>query len=95
MIRWEKLSNSDHRAIKQIVDRLIDYGHIDQMPIDRLSATMDIAAAHLKTPLRLEDLQKADEFNFKHDVYGIMNHINRNTGELNDFFTPRFTRSTK
>ncbi len=92
MIQWQKVSNTDRLAASKIVDRLIDYGYKDGCPIDRLSAEMDVLAVHLKTPLRLIDLSKSDEFNFKHDVYGILNHIDRNTGALRDHFSPRFTR---
>lgn len=52
---------------------------------------MDIAAAHLNgCPLRLEELADADNFNFAHDVLGINRHLNRETGELQDCFLPRY-----
>ncbi len=41
-------------------------------------------------PLRLADLLAADDFNFAHDVFGIMRHIDRRTGRLDNHFVPRF-----
>lgn len=52
---------------------------------------MDITAVHLNgCPLQLRELLGADTFNFSHDVTGISNHIDRNTGKLLDCFRPRF-----
>ena len=59
------------------------------MPSNKLSLTMDIEAAHMTNPLRLEDLLNADEYSFYHDIAGILYHINRKTGELDDHFLPR------
>jgi hypothetical protein len=42
--------------------------------------------------LRLGDLRDADDRDFAHDVAGIMRHLNRETGQLEECFTPRFTR---
>ena len=51
---------------------------------------MDLNATHLNgCPLDLKRLLDADDFNFIHDVGGIANHLDRNTGELTDFFWPR------
>jgi hypothetical protein len=94
MIHWNRVSKKEQKIITQIVNRLIDYGYRDGQPIDRQSAEMDITAAHMVSPLWLDDLLASDEFNFRHDVYGIMNHIDRRTGKMLDHFTPRFTRST-
>jgi hypothetical protein len=43
-------------------------------------------------PLRLDDLLKADDFNFSHDVFGIRWHLNRNNGKLENHFLPRFSQ---
>lgn len=74
------------RAVKLAVDLLgSDEGR------DTLSFHMDIVAAHANgCPLRLSDLLAADDFNFAHDVFGISQHLNRETGKLGDFFRPRF-----
>lgn len=53
---------------------------------------MDFTAVHASgNPLRLEQLRNADEFNFAHDAFGICRHLNRETGELENFFRPRFS----
>jgi len=60
------------------------YSHMD--------VAMDIEAAHCNgNPLKLDKLLAADDFNFAHDVFGIRRHLNRETGALNDCFSPRFS----
>lgn len=54
---------------------------------------MDITATHLNAcELRLKELLQADSFNFLHDVTGIHKHLNRETGQLEHCFLPRFAR---
>ena len=89
MIKWNKATIGEREIISNIVSRLIQYGYRDNVPIDRLSAEMDITAAHINSKLSLQRLLESDEFNFKHDVYGILNHIDRNTGAMKDEFSPR------
>ena len=57
-----------------------------------ISLLMDIESADRKFHLRLDDWLKADAFNFAHDLYGIMNNINRTEFPATDFglFVPRF-----
>ncbi len=60
-----------------------------------LDADMDLTACHANgNPLRLGPLLKADDGNFGHDVFGIMRHIDRETGKLGGFFSPRFSRKS-
>lgn len=63
----------------------------------RMSLLMDIESADNAFNLRLEDLLKADNFNFAHDVVGIVNNINRNEFPAKDFgyFVPRFASNTE
>jgi hypothetical protein len=57
---------------------------------DRLSLAMDLTATHANgCPMDFAKLLAADDFNFKHDIVGIVNHIDRRTGELTDHFFPR------
>lgn len=42
-------------------------------------------------PLDLVELLAADDLNFAHDVFGIHRHINRDTGKLENCFSPRFS----
>lgn len=60
---------------------------------ERMTLLMDLESADNQFNLRLEDLLKADNFNFAHDVVGIMNNINRTEFPATDFglFVPRFS----
>ena len=58
--------------------------------VDRM---MDIESADKKFNMRLDEWLNADDFNFAHDFYGIVNNINREKGfPATDFgfFVPRF-----
>lgn len=59
--------------------------------LNHMSTVMDLDAVHEKTPLQLAELLKADNFNFAHDVVGIANNLNRETKELENCFSPRFS----
>lgn len=73
------------RAHRMAADAGWNYATID--------ASMDVTAAHSNgCPLRLERLLEADDFNFAHDVFGIRRHIDRETGELGNCFSPRCSR---
>jgi len=87
MITWST-TKEDYEVITEIVKRAKSLG----VERDILSLNMDICAAHENCPLRLEDLLKADNFEFLHDVYGIIRHLNRKTGELENLFLPRFAK---
>ena len=58
----------------------------------RLDMIMDLDAANKNCPLKLQELLDTDDFNFYHDLVGIRQHINRNTGKLEDCFLPRFAK---
>ena len=52
---------------------------------------MDIEATHCNgCKLRLGELLEANEFDFCHDVFGINANLNRETGELENCFLPRY-----
>ena len=58
---------------------------------ERQMIEMDLWAIHVSScPLRLAELLAADDFNFSHDVFGVTNHIDRETGGMRHFFLPRF-----
>lgn len=59
---------------------------------ERMSLLMDIESADGKFNLRLDDWLQADNFNFSHDLYGIINNIDRTQFPATDFgfFVPRF-----
>lgn len=87
-INW-KATEEDSKLIDAILDRAIAEGHLK--PRNRMNTEMDITACHLNgTPLRLADWLAADQFNFAHDLYGIDENMNRETGKLDNCFLPRF-----
>lgn len=52
---------------------------------------MDITACHANgSPLQLERLLEAPDFDFVHDMFGIRRHINRRTAKLENCFVPRY-----
>ena len=62
----------------------------------RMALIMDLCAAdgvNGNPPIDMEALASADEFNFIHDVVGIVRHLDRDTGKLMDCFIPRFARN--
>lgn len=61
---------------------------------ERIDLIMDIESADKKFDLRLDDWLNADEFNFAHDLYGIMDNIVRDTFPATEFglFVPRFAK---
>ena len=76
-----KFTRADYERLKSIVDRV--------KGVDRISAMMDIEAANMVCPLDLEKLAAFDKFNLMHDVFGIANNLDRETGELKNCFLPR------
>lgn len=59
---------------------------------ERSTLLMDIESADNAFNMRLEDWLKADDFNFVHDVVGIVNNIDRRAFPATEFnlFVPRF-----
>ena len=91
MVSFET-TKEDAKLILQITNRafaaLVEQG----VHADKMSVNMDITAVHANgNPLRLEDLLNADDFNFKHDIFGIYGKLDRTTGKLTGLFSPRFS----
>lgn len=79
-------------------ERFLMYGKIaeraEEMGIyngERITLMMDIENADNQFNMRLEDWLEADNFNFAHDIVGIVNNIDRSKypAEINRFL-PRF-----
>lgn len=68
-----------------------------QYPV--LEASMDLEAAHHACPLQLREmvdaLQTAHKGDVVHDLLGIRRHLNRESGKLEGFFTPRYAQSNR
>lgn len=88
MVKFD-VSAEDAKLIQRIVDRA---AKAELLGGSRMDLEMDIEAVHANgTPLRLGELLTADTFNFSHDISGIQNCIDRNTGRLRNHFLPRFS----
>ena len=76
--------------VLKIADRAaalaLTHGNRTVRPFDVLFA---VTLVHEQIPLRLQELSTADDGNFAHDVFGILRHIDPDTGMLVDF-CPRF-----
>lgn len=87
-----ELIKKDFETIVKICERAEVMG-ISQG--ERITLLMDLEHVHKNVGLKLDALLAADDANFAHDVCGIQRHINRTTGELEDFFLPRFAMPEK
>lgn len=84
-----KVSKFENDLILKIADRAEPlYRKVGDK---KMALVMDLTACHANgCNLRLDEMLKADDFNFAHDIYGIRRHIDRSTGKLGDCFLPRF-----
>ena len=78
--------------VLDIADRAVklaaDHGN---RSVRALDVTMALMFVHDKSPLRLKDLLETDDANFAHDVFGILQHIDTDSGDLDLVcFCPRF-----
>lgn len=81
---WDLQARIAERAVAMAAEVGVEYRKMDAM--------MDIDAVHSNgNPLRLQDLLDADNFNFAHDVFGIRRYLDRRTGQLTEFFVPRYS----
>lgn len=75
-------SHEECMLLDEITDRAL--GDI------KLKMGMDIIACHANgCQLDLKKLLTFEDADFFHDINGISEHINRNTGKLENFFLPR------
>jgi hypothetical protein len=91
MINW-----TDDKATMEletkIAQRAVVMAYSFNIKYKQLDAIMDIDACHSNgNPLKLEELLKADDANFAHDVFGIRTNIDRKTGKLMNCFVPRYS----
>ena len=92
-IKWDDLTKEDMNLIQKICKRYHKMRKsLKLKPTDHQSLDMDISAAHLDIPMNLQKLLDFPDFDFAHDISGIMSHINRITGKIEKFFLPRASR---
>lgn len=89
MVKFADFTPDEEKAVKTIIQRTAAMVKDHGKRLDRTSLYMDLSAAHATCPLNLAKLASADDFNLAHDVFGIMRHMNRTTGQLMDCFVPR------
>lgn len=80
--------------IGQIADRAVEISREQGCMVpNKLHFLMDIDTVHHgDCPLKLAELLAADNANFTHDVFGISNNLNRDSGELENCFLPRYAK---
>lgn len=83
-------TREEDKLIGAIVDRAMKaFENAPRCP-NCMSLTMDLSATNANgCPLDFAKLLAFDGFNFTHDIVGIMKHINRTTGKLENCFVPR------
>lgn len=85
---WE-ISKEEYDLAVQVADRALR--ELTDYPDDKHTLFMDLNACHANgCPLDFEGLLEAPLQDFSHDIAGIREHIDRSTGKLGDFFTPRY-----
>jgi hypothetical protein len=90
ILNW-KLTKEDAELVERIAARMCEFAARAGMKGEQGLNMMDISAVHLNgCPLDLKGLLEADTFNFTHDAFGIVRHLDRSTGQLLDCFVPRF-----
>lgn len=82
--------NRDEKMVVVEIAKRAD--EMNLLMFDRMSLMMDIEAVHAEIGLKLDDLLKADDFNFGHDIIGIQQNIDRENKKLNNHFLPRFAK---
>lgn len=85
-MNW-KVTNHDMALLQKIARRAFELEYSK----DETNICMTLTACHANgCPLRLQGLLDARDFDFAHDVLGIMGHINTRTGKLRKHFNPRY-----
>lgn len=93
LVRPTALKDTPGSALGVIFRRAVKFhakttGQPWQTPRKYFVAVMrEVFEAH---GVRVTALAKADDFNFAHDVFGIMRHYDERTGKLTGGFSPRF-----
>lgn len=92
MINWDALSKEEIILIDKIVKRAFNEMTGVWLGADMFSVNMDIAGAHIDTPLKLQELLESPLRDFAHDVAGIISHFNRVEKRLMKGFCPRYAQ---
>jgi hypothetical protein len=85
------LTQDEFNAVERIIQRFERLaGPLRQ---ERMGLIMDITACHTGAcPLDLAAMVAGADADLAHDVAGIYRHFNRETGALEDCFSPRYAK---
>ena len=90
-LKWDA-TKEEHDHAEKIVSRFILRTGRDKS--ETMALLMDLIATHANgCPLDLAGLAAADDEHLVHDMGGINQHIDRQTGQLTDCFLPRYART--
>ena len=79
--------------IAEIADRAVEKAAELGLEVDKHDVIMAVSLVHHgDCPLDLESLRTAPDFDFAHDVFGILKHLDPKLMELTDCFLPRCAR---
>jgi len=86
MINWMATKKEDALLI-EIAKKAVKMYNLDYQKL-----VMDLTATHCNgNKLKLKNFLNSDNLNFGHDIFGIINNIDRNSGKLLNCFLPRFS----
>ena len=91
MILYQINNAIEAHLIDQIARRAVEmYAKYNDKPPSLIDMVSDIRSVHLNgCPLDLKILFDASDFKFAHDIFGIRQHLDRQTGKLDRRFLPR------
>ncbi len=89
-------TDDEREAAKNIAARAVSIRRQAGIRVSKgaeMDHMMDLIATHANgNPLDFDKMLAADDFNLAHDVFGIERHLDRSTGELTNFFSPRCSK---
>ena len=86
-----KVTKEESKQIIDIMLRAASVMNFESRGCSRMEVVMDLTVCHcLAEPLDLRGLLQANYGDLVHDVSGILAHLNRETGQLEHCFTPRY-----
>lgn len=86
-----RISRYEMMLIEEIVTRAILLAESFHVTLDEVKYEEVLVITHVNYGLRLHDLiSTAKDSDFAHDVWGILKHLDVQTGQLKDGFLPRY-----
>jgi len=83
-------TRSISKAELAVIDAIVHRARVHFPDREERDVKMDMLAAHLSAPLRLNDLLDAPDEHFIHDIVGIERHLDRQLFYLRNSFRPRY-----